>query len=218
MSAPPPVSDFPQPHEIDALLYDFGGVLIEIDFDWIFERWAELAGVPFEQVKGRFKHGGAYRRHERGEIDLAAYYQALRGELGVNLTDEQFTDGWQRVFGPEHPQVVEAVRRLAPRIPQYLLSNTNLTHYEYFRRRYADALAPLRRLFVSCGMDARKPDRAAYEHVSREIGVPPDRIYFLDDTAANIEGAQAIGMKAAHIRSPDDVMHALGPWLRSRHD
>lgn len=209
-----PASDFPNAGEIDALLYDFGGVLVEINFDSIFARWAELARVPFEQVKGRFAHGGAYRRHERGEIDLAAYYQALRAELGIQLTDKQFTDGWQRVFGHEHPQVVDAIRALAPRIPQYLLSNTNRTHYDFFRERYAAALAPLRRVFVSCDMDARKPERASFEYVAREVCVPPDRIYFLDDTAENVEGARAAGMKAAHIRSPDDVMRAIAPWLR----
>lgn len=213
MSAREVASDFPRAGEIDALLYDFGGVLIKINFDLIFERWAELAQAPFEQVKARFSHGGAYRRHERGEIDLAAYYQALRAELGIQLTDAQFTDGWQRVFGPEHPRVVDAIRTLAPRIPQYLFSNTNRTHYDFFRERYAAALEPLRRVFVSCDMDARKPERASFEYVAREIGVPPGRIYFLDDTAENIEGARAAGMKAAHIRSPDDVMRAVAPWL-----
>ena len=164
-------------------------------------------------MKSRFSHGGAYRRHERGEIDLAQYYEALRKELGIELTDEQLTDGWQRVFGPEHPEVVEAIRTLAPRIPQYLLSNTNRTHYDFFRARYARALAPLRRIFVSCDMDSRKPERASYEHVAREIDVPLGRIFFLDDTADNVEGARAAGMKAAHIRGPDDVLRAIGPWM-----
>ncbi|MEO7743680.1 MAG: HAD family phosphatase [Usitatibacter sp.] len=213
MSAAGVASDFPRVEEIDALLYDFGGVLVKIDFDWIFQRWAELAYVPFEQVKSRFAHGGAYRRHERGEIDLPAYYRELRKELGVELTDEEFTDGWQRVFGPAYPQVVEAVRRIAPRMPQYLLSNTNRTHYDFFRSRYAAALAPLRRLFVSCEMDARKPERAAFEYVSHEIGIPLGRIFFLDDTADNVAGARAAGMKAAHIESPGDVMRAVAPWL-----
>jgi putative hydrolase of the HAD superfamily len=213
MSAAEVASDFPRADEIDALVYDFGGVVVKIDFDWIFQRWAELARVPFEQLKSRFSHGGAYRRHERGEIDLPAYYRELRKELGVELTDEELTDGWQRVFGPEYPQVVAAIRALAPRIPQYLLSNTNRTHYDFFRNRYAAALAPLTRLFVSCDMDARKPERAAFDQLSREIGVPLGRIYFLDDTAENVEGARAAGMKAAHIRSPDDVMRAVAPWL-----
>jgi glucose-1-phosphatase len=201
------------PAEVDALLYDFGGLIVKIDFDWIFARWAELAGVPMQQVKSRFSHGEAYRRHERGEIDLGEYYRAVRREIGIDLDDAQLTDGWQRVFGPEHPQVVEALRRLRGRVPQYLLTNTNRTHLEFFRRRYARALAPLDRIFASCEMGKRKPEREAFEHVSRAIGVPPDRILFLDDTVANLEGAQALGMKTVHVRSPEDAVRALAPWL-----
>ena len=69
------------PGEIDAILYDFGGVIIRIDFDWIFGRWAELAGVPMEQVKSRFPHGEPYRRHERGEIELGEYFRAR--DMGI---------------------------------------------------------------------------------------------------------------------------------------
>lgn len=36
---------------------------------------------------------------------------------------------------------------------------------------------------------------------------------FLDDTAANLEGAQALGMKTVFVRSPQDVVRALSPWL-----
>lgn len=203
----------PGPAEIDAILYDFGGVIIEIDFDWIFARWAELAGVPCERVKRRFSHGEAYQRHERGEIELGEYFRALRDELGLDLDDAQLIDGWQRVFGPEHPEVVAILRALRGRVPQYLLSNTNATHYDYFRHRYARALAPLDRIFASCEMGRRKPEREAFEHVARETGVPPGRLLFLDDTAANLEGARALGMKTVHVRSPQDVARALSPWL-----
>lgn len=205
----------PTPAEVDALLYDFGGVIIDIDFDWIFGRWAELAGVPMQQVKSRFSHGEAYQRHERGEIDLADYFRAVRREIGIDLDNAQLTDGWQRVFGPEHPEVVEALRRLRGRVPQYLMSNTNRTHFEFFRRRYARALEPLDRIFASCEMGKRKPEREAFEHVSRAIGVSLDRVLFLDDTLANVEAARAAGMKTVHVRSPGDAVRALAPWLDS---
>lgn len=201
------------PREVDALLYDFGGVIIEIDFDWIFGRWAQLAGVPMEQVKGRFSHGDAYQRHERGEIELGEYFRELRHELGLDLDDAQLVDGWQRVCGPEHPEVVALLKAIEGRVPQYLLSNTNATHYDYFRHRYARALAPLDRIFASCEMGLRKPEPEAFEYVAREIGVPLERILFLDDTAANVEGADALGMKTVHVRSPQDVVRALSPWL-----
>ena len=198
---------------VEALLFDFGGVLIEIDFDRVFARWAKLAGAPFEQVKQRFDHGEAYQQHERGEIDAADYFQALRETLGIDLTDADFADGWQQVFGQEIAPTVALLERLARRIPLYLLSNTNELHFAYMSRRYADTLGLLDKWFVSCRMGARKPERASFEYVSRELGVPLDRILFFDDTHANVEGARAAGVPSVWVRSHADVERAVAPWL-----
>lgn len=199
--------------EIDALLFDLGGVLVKIDFDRVLQRWAELAGVGFSQVKSRFDHGEAYQRHERGEIDAAAYFQSLRTALGIRLSDEDFADGWARVFGPEIEETVALLPRLAERVPLHLFSNTNVTHQRYWSVRYAQALQPIERRFVSCEMGMRKPERASFEHVARALGVPPGRILFLDDTEANIEGAKAAGVPTVWVRSPADVAEAVAPWL-----
>lgn len=180
----------PQAKNVEALLFDFGGIIIEIDFDRVFARWAELAGVAFERVKARYSHGEAYRAFERGEIDSAAYFASLRGELGIGLDDGAFADGWARVLGPEIHETVAALRRLGRHVPLYLFSNTNALHYPLWSVRHAAALAPFRRQFLSFRMGKRKPDGEAFDAVAGEIGLPPARILFLDDTAANIEGAR----------------------------
>ena len=200
-------------NEIQALLFDFGGVIIEISFDRVFARWAELARVPFAQVKERFSHGEEYQRHERGEIDIAAYFASLRRDLGIDLSDEDFAEGWAQVFGPEQPRTVALLRELEPRIPLYLFSNTNPAHYQLWSARYAEALRPLRRRFISHEMGLRKPDRESFEQVSREMGIPLERILFFDDTQANVDGARAAGMPAVLVRSPEDVAAAVRPWL-----
>ena len=201
------------PAPVDALLFDFGGVLIEIDFDRVFARWAELAGVAFEQVKPRFEHGSAYREHERGAIDDAAFFAAQRGALGLDLSDADLADGWMRVLGPEIAPTVALLPRLAKRIPLHLFSNTNRIHHEFWKVRYAEALAPIDRRFISCDMGLRKPEPAAFEAVSRALGVPPGRILFFDDTEANVAGARAVGLQAVHVRTPDDVRSAVARWL-----
>jgi putative hydrolase of the HAD superfamily len=192
-----------------SVLYDFGGVLVDIDFDCVVRRWAELSGRPFEALRPRFTHGPAYQRHERGEIELAEYFAALRGELGIDLDDAQFLDGWNAVFRDEIAPTVRLVRELAPRVPQYLLSNTNPAHHAYFARRYAAALAPLRRHFVSYQMGHRKPERAAFEYIARETSTALDRILFFDDTQENVDAANALGICAVLVRSPADVAAAL---------
>lgn len=198
---------------VGALLFDFGGVVIEVDFDRVCARWAELAGVSFEEVRSRFTHGEAYQRHERGEIEAPEYFRTLRRELAIDLSDAQLTDGWMRVLGAEIPETIALLPGLAARLPVYLFSNTNRTHYEYWSKRYAQALRPFRRLFVSFQMGVRKPERAAFDQVAREIGVPPGRILFFDDTAENIEGARVAGLRTVAVRTPEDVKRAVAPWL-----
>ena len=203
----------PRRDEVDAIVYDFGGVLVAIDFDRVFARWARHAGVPMEMVKSRFTHGGAYSRHERGDLPIEGYWAALREQLGIDISDAQFAEGWERVFGEEYPNTLELVSRLRGRVPQYMLSNTNPTHLEFMQRRYADVFARLDGIFTSCGLGSRKPERASFEAVAREIGVPLERILFFDDTESNVEGAREVGMKAVLVRSEDDVACTLNPWL-----
>ena len=202
------------PHDVDALLYDFGGVIIEIDFDRVYGRWSELSGVPFDDVKARFQHhGDEYYAHECGKLGARGFYDWVRRAVGFELTDAEIADGWMRVLGPEIPPTVEAIRRLSGKIPQYLFSNTNVEHYEVWAPKHAKALAPLQGRFISCHIGLRKPDTEAFRHVAHEIGVPPRRILFFDDTLPNIEGARAAGLQAVHVRSPEDLLRAVRPWL-----
>jgi putative hydrolase of the HAD superfamily len=164
-------------------------------------------------LRERFNLGPAYEAHERGEIDAAGYFRALRAELGLALDDADFADGWNAIFGGAIAPTVERMHALAPRVPQYLFSNTNAMHHDVWSARYADALAPLRGHFVSHRMGLRKPTRESFHHVARAIGVEPARILFFDDTAANVEGARAAGLNAELVRSPDDVVSGLTTWL-----
>jgi FMN phosphatase YigB (HAD superfamily) len=198
---------------IDALLFDLGGVLLDIVFDRVFARWGELAGMDPAPLKRRFDQDGAYERHERGEIDAPAYFEALPDRLGIDLRDADFADGWDRIFGQAIAPTVALLPRLAARIPLYVFSNTNAAHHAYWGPRYRDALTPVRRQFLSCEMGLRKPERAAFETVAIAIGVPLERILFFDDVEVNVEGARAAGMPAVWVRSPADVARAVAPWL-----
>ena len=193
----------------EALHFDLGNVLIEVDFARVVRRWAALAGVSPESIATRFEHGPAYEQHERGEIGAAQYYQSLRESLGIGLDDAAFEDGWNQVFGGEIAATVKLAADIAPHIPVYAFSNTNLTHQRHWSVHYAEALRPFRRVFVSNEMGLRKPEAASFEFISREIGVPLERILFFDDTLVNVEGARAVGMPAVLVRGPDDVREAV---------
>ena len=189
----------------EALLFDLGGVVFDIDFNRAFEHWADSAGVPVETL-GRL-HGidHWYERHERGEIDGAQYFDALGESLGITLSHEQFVDGWNAIFKEEFSATVDLLRRLSPRIPVYAFSNTNAIHKRFWERRYAGALSAFARVFVSCDLGSRKPEAEAFRRVSAAMGVEPDRVLFFDDTRENVDGARRVGMRAIHVRGFEDI-------------
>jgi putative hydrolase of the HAD superfamily len=197
------------PGEVDALLFDLGRVVIDIDFGKALSCWAAHAGCAPSDIAGRFVRDEAYRNHETGSISDADYFDSLRRSLGIHLTDVQFLEGWNAIFAGEMPGIARLLPRAARRLPLYAFSNTNRPHVEYFSRAHAELLGHFREIYLSSTIGLRKPDKAAYDHVVEAIGVPASRIVFFDDLVENIEGARACGLKAVHVRSSEDIADAL---------
>jgi glucose-1-phosphatase len=202
---PPPLS----PNSADALLFDLGRVVLDIDFDKVLASWAGHAGCEVAQLTGRLSLNEAWRRHEKGEIDDAEFFAGLRASMGIDISDAQFLEGWNAIFVGEIPGIAPLLARAAQRVPLYAFSNTNRPHVEHFSQNFAGVLGHFREIFLSSSIGLRKPDAAAYDHVVRAIGIPASRIVFFDDVAENIEGARARGLAAVHVTSSDDVARAL---------
>jgi glucose-1-phosphatase len=197
------------PGAADALLFDLGRVVIDIDFGQALACWAAHAGCTPESLAARFVRDEAYRRHELGTLSDADYFESLRTALGIGISDAAFLEGWNAIFAGEMPGIAPLLARAAQRMPLYVFSNTNRPHVAHFTKIYAPLLGHFKEVFLSSTIGLRKPDREAFDHVAKAIGAPPKRIVFFDDLAENIEGARAYGLTAIHVTSTDDVAAAL---------
>lgn len=197
------------PGSADALLFDIGRVVIDIDFSKAIACWAGHAGCKPETIISKFERGEAYRQHEVGKISDEAYFDTLRSALGIAISHDQFLEGWNAIFAGEMPDIAHLLPRAARHMPLYAFSNTNRPHVEFFSKEYADVLGHFRELYLSSSIGLRKPDGEAFDHVVQAIGVPAGRIVFFDDLAENVEGARARGLTAVHVTTPMDVGNAL---------
>ena len=193
----------------DALLFDLGGVVIQIDFDRAIRAWAEAGGVPASQVHARFSLDAGYEAHERGEIDPAAYCVHLRQTLGLALADEPLLSGWNQIFVGEVPEVGALLAKLAKSLPLYAFSNTNAAHRTFWHVRYGSILEPFSKIFCSCDLGTRKPSPAAFLEVAGRIEIAPGRIVFFDDHPDNVRGAREAGLRAHEVHSAEDIRAAL---------
>jgi HAD superfamily hydrolase (TIGR01509 family) len=190
---------------VDALLFDFGGVIVDIDFGRAVATWAQAAGVSPQALARRFAFDAHYQAHERGEIDGKQYFAALRDSLGVTLSDEQLLVGWNAIFLEPLRGIERLLNALVPVLPLYLFSNTNPMHRAYWTARYRNVLMPFSAVFCSCDLGVRKPAPEAFRRVAELIGVAPARIAFFDDLEENVEGARTAGLAGFHVSATTDI-------------
>ncbi|WP_457278557.1 HAD family hydrolase [Polaromonas sp. P5_D5] len=196
-------------HKIQALLFDLGGVLIDVDFNRVLEYWQPISRLSLEELKATFSADLPYQQHERGEITAAQYFAHLAANLELQDDPVRIAEGWNAIFGGEITETFSLVQEARAHLPCYVFSNTNAAHQVAWTALYPRLAQSFERIFVSSEIGYRKPERRAFEYVADAMGVPLNAILFFDDHPDNVEGARAAGLQAVHVRGPADVRAAL---------
>ncbi|WP_409309224.1 glucose-1-phosphatase [Pectobacterium sp. B1J-3] len=176
-------------------IFDLGDVVIDIDFNRVLGVWSKLSSTPLATLKERFAMGEPFEQHERGEISDEAFATALCHEMGISLSFEQFSAGWQAIFVALRPEVIAIMNQLrndGHRV--VILSNTNRLHCGHWPVLYPEVEEAADRLYLSQDIGLRKPEVAIYQHVLMQEGVAPEQTIFFDDNAANVAAAQSLGI------------------------
>jgi putative hydrolase of the HAD superfamily len=198
---------------VNALLFDVGRVLIELDWSRAPARWAELAGIPVAQIErlitDRVLASDTFCRHERGQVADAILFAELGRALKVELTDAEWLDGWNSIFVGEMPGIRRVLARVQGKLPLYVFSNTNAAHHAHWSSRFCDLLAPFGKIYVSHDLGLRKPEPAAFRAVVADMGVAAENVLFFDDLPQNVAAARGCGLIAKQVASASDIEDAL---------
>ena len=199
----------------EALLFDLGGVVLKLQPRACFEHWATRSGVAAATLGARFRIDDAYKAHETGAIDFPEYARRLSARLGITLAEEDWRGGWNALFADTFEAVVERLPKVARALPTYAFTNTNAEHQAAWQARFGERLTGFEQIYASWQIGRRKPNPNAFLWVARAMDVAPERILFLDDSAANVAGARAAGMQAAHVTGEAVTRRVMDDVLRS---
>jgi len=86
------------PQRPEALLFDLGGVLIDIDFGRAISSWSRFSSLPVQALRQRFQFDAQYETHERGEMPSAQYFKHIADSLELSATLAQVEEGWNAIF------------------------------------------------------------------------------------------------------------------------
>ena len=197
------------PVPVRAVLFDLGGVLLDVDHQRSFDIWSRHSRLSREQLQSAYRVDDPCQRYETGALEPEGYFAHLREVLALDCDAATVRAGFNAMLAAEIAETVKLLDAIRERVPCYVISNTNAVHVAEIERAFPRLLPRFTRVFTSHEIGHRKPQAAAFEHVLREIGVPAGEVLLFDDLVPNIESAKALGMQAVVVRSPEDVREGL---------
>jgi putative hydrolase of the HAD superfamily len=182
--------------KIKAVILDLGVVIINIDQEKTLRAFERL-GIDLEDIN---ESTPIFKQYEKGEISDEDFILTLKNALKGQANDEQIIKAWNAMILDIPSNRFRFIEELRNHYNVYLLSNTNSIHIEEIKD-YMNKYHPnevwqntFDKIFLSYEIGLRKPDASIYEHVLREINLKADETIFIDDSRANIKGAEKTGI------------------------
>jgi len=192
--------------KIKNIIFDLGGVIIEIHYRATIDAFKKLGFHDFENIYSLIKGTRVFDMLETGKIPPQVFRNELR-KYKNHLTDENIDMAWNTMIGEMPSAHLPLLRNIRKNYKTYLLSNTNAIHIEYFvhylekRFGYNSLTDMFDKVYFSHEIGERKPDKQAYEAVLLDAGISASETLFIDDLMINIEGAKKAGLWAYHLEN-----------------
>ncbi|HMC98180.1 MAG TPA: HAD family phosphatase [Flavobacteriales bacterium] len=192
-------------NDIDTLLLDLGGVLIDVDYTASARAFKALGFADFDALYSKAKQDHLFDGFETGALSPGQFRDRIRQLFRPDISDERIDACWNAMLGSIPPARIELIHRLKERFRVLLLSNTNAIHVPAFSEiiRRENGIADFKSLFhgayYSCEIGLRKPDVEVYRYVLGEHHASAERTLFIDDSLHHVQGARRAGLKAEHL-------------------
>lgn len=189
---------------IKNLLFDQGGVIVDIERGRCLEELRRLGMEAPERFVGLYKQDGPFFALENGDITLDEFHDELRPLMPSGITNEQMDYAFSSFIVGIPLHRLQALRQLRKRYKTYILSNTNPLMFEgviarNFAQEGLDVNAYFDGVTVSYLAHSNKPDRKIFDYAIATMGIVPEETLFFDDGQENLDAASRLGFKTALV-------------------
>ena len=187
--------------KIKNIIFDLGGVLLNIDYHKTADSFKNLGVHQFDELYSQANANDLFEALETGEISEENFYKSISGYCRPNTTIQQIQAAWNAILLDFRKGSLNELKILKENYNLYLLSNTNSIHITAFNKILQEETgqSTLDEYFIksyySNIIQMRKPYAATYQWVLNDAGLIADETLFIDDSVNNIKGANEVGIR-----------------------
>ena len=191
---------------IKAIIFDFGGVIFNIDFDKMNRAFNDVGVKNFEEIYSQKKADLLFQHLEEGKLSDEEFYNEFKKLTGLQLADQQIKDAWNTLLVSYRKDALNTLIHIKHKYSLYLLSNTNVIHLQAFNKIYEEQIGAgslsdyFDKIYYSHEIGYRKPGKEAYEYVLKENNLTPAETLFIDDSIQNIKPAEDLGIQTTFLK------------------
>jgi HAD superfamily hydrolase (TIGR01509 family) len=196
------------------ILFDLGGVLLNIDYNLTIQAFRDLNIPNFEEIYSQSQQSGLFDEFETGKIDEEVFVKELISFSRVDLPHSVVKDAWNAMLLNFPKERLDLLSTLKENYGVYLLSNTNAIHYRAFNEIFHESHDGnfsnyFHKTYYSHLLGKRKPNKDVFEEILHENKLRPDELLFIDDSEQHVVGAAELGINAQWMNPDKDVFDVL---------
>jgi len=194
---------------VDAIIFDLGGVILNIDYHLPVQAFKALGIDDFSNHFSQAAQSTLLDDYETGRISSEAFIEEVAKFVKPGTTEAQIRAAWNSILLDLPEERLFCLEKAAENNRIFLLSNTNEIHIEEFNRYLLNShsipsLEPFfEKLYLSYEIGLRKPERQIFEYVLADAGLNPETTLFIDDSFQHIQAAKALGIVSHHLLNED---------------
>lgn len=197
---------------IKNIIFDLGGVLINLDRKRCISNFRKLGFHHIEELIDPFQQEGIFMELENGAITTEEFRDRIRKEIDKPLSDQQIDDAWNSFLGEIPVYKLDMLLKLKEKYSLYLLSNTNEIHWDWCCQTqfaYKDYTEKdfFEQIFLSFELHQTKPGMGIFQTILNETDLLPEETFFIDDSQANCETAEVLGIATYTPQAGEDWRH-----------
>ena len=198
---------------IKNIIFDLGGVLLNIDIRLTFESFKEMGVERMDDLYKELVNTHFFNDFEKGFISYPEFRNELRKFFHKSLTDEVIDRAWNKMLIDFPVNRINMLLQLKNNYRTFLLSNTNEEHCLIFNKMLTEkyGIKKIEDLFekayFSQEIHMRKPDKEIYKYVLDNSKLLPNETLFIDDVFENIEASAQLGIQSYWLKNGDEVVN-----------
>lgn len=196
---------------IKNIIFDLGGVLLDIDTCKTNEAFEKLGVADFKKKYSLQKADTLFDELEKGKLTEMEFYTGIRKISGLPIADNDIRDAWNALILDFRTESLRYLEQLKQRYDLYLLSNTNSIHYTAFHQHFRlqtgreDFDDHFTKAYYSHHIGLRKPEREIYQFTLQDAGIVAAETLFIDDLLKNIDAAALLGINTYHLQAGERI-------------